>query len=164
MPEYDLEAVDKLPFSTPEKAQRYQTENYRGAMGLNWYLTDPTLQFIMAYYLRPDELAFAEPHLTRIGELTGGPVTRWAEETDRNPPRLERYDRWGHDISRVVLPESFIQSKRAVIEARQAVRDDAARAGVKPSLALFAADYLLNQADIGMLARSPLAATWSGRW
>lgn len=71
MPEYDLEAVDKLPFSTPEKAQRYQTENYRGAMGLNWYLTDPTLQFIMAYYLRPDELAFAEPHLTRIGELTG---------------------------------------------------------------------------------------------
>lgn len=150
MPEYDLEAVDKLPFSTPEKAQRYQTENYRGAMGLNWYLTDPTLQFIMAYYLRPDELAFAEPHLTRIGELTGGPVTRWAEETDRNPPRLERYDRWGHDISRVVLPESFIQSKRAVIEARQAVRDDAARAGVKPSLALFAADYLLNQADIGM--------------
>lgn len=43
MPEYDLEAVDKLPFSTPEKAQRYQTENYRGAMGLNWYLTDPTL-------------------------------------------------------------------------------------------------------------------------
>lgn len=31
MPEYDLEAVDKLPFSTPEKAQRYQTENYRGA-------------------------------------------------------------------------------------------------------------------------------------
>lgn len=95
MPEYDLEAVDKLPFSTPEKAQRYQTENYRGAMGLNWYLTDPTLQFIMAYYLRPDELAFAEPHLTRIGELTGGPVTRWAEETDRNPPRLERYDRWG---------------------------------------------------------------------
>lgn len=56
----------------------------------------------------------------------------------------------GHDISRVVLPESFIQSKRAVIEARQAVRDDAARAGVKPSLALFAADYLLNQADIGM--------------
>lgn len=44
MPEYDLEAVDKLPFSTPEKAQRYQTENYRGAMGLNWYLTaDPAV-------------------------------------------------------------------------------------------------------------------------
>ena len=88
MSEYDLEAVDRLPFSTPEKSQRYQTDNYRGAVGLNWYLTDPTLQFTMAYYLQPDELAFAEPHLTRIGELMGGPVARWADETDRNPPRL----------------------------------------------------------------------------
>ncbi|CML95043.1 Putative acyl-CoA dehydrogenase FadE35 [Mycobacterium tuberculosis] len=86
MPEYDLEAVDKLPFSTPEKAQRYQTENYRGAMGLNWYLTDPTLQFIMAYYLRPDELAFAEPHLTRIGELTGGASDALGRGNRPQPP------------------------------------------------------------------------------
>ncbi len=150
MNEYDIEAVDRLPFSTPEKSQRYQTDNYRGAVGLNWYLTDPSLQFTMAYYLQPDELAFAEPHLTRIGELMGGPVTRWAEETDRNPPRLERYDRWGHDISRVVMPASFNQSKRAVLDALQALRDDARRAGVKASLPLFAANYLLNQADIGM--------------
>ena len=38
MSEYDLEAVDRLPFSTPEKSQRYQTDNYPGAVGLNWYL------------------------------------------------------------------------------------------------------------------------------
>ena len=57
------EAVDRLPFSTPEKSQRYRTENYRGAVGLNWYQTDPTLQQTMAYYLQPDELAVAEPHL-----------------------------------------------------------------------------------------------------
>ncbi|OSC41453.1 acyl-CoA dehydrogenase family protein [Mycobacterium decipiens] len=150
MREYDLEDVDRLPFSTPEKAQRYQTDNYRGAAGLNWYRTDPTLQFTMAYYLRPDELTFAEPHLTRIGELMGGPVTRWAEDTDRHPPQLERYDRWGHDISRVVMPESFTQSKRAILDAQQALRDGARRAGMNPSLALFAANYLLNQADIGM--------------
>ncbi len=150
MSEYDLEAVDRLPFSTPEKSQRYETDNYRGAAGLNWYLTDPSLQFTMAYYLQPDELAFAEPHLTRIGELMGGPVTRWAEETDRNPPRLERYDRWGHDISRVVMPASFNQSKRAVLDALQGLREDARRAGVKASLPLFAGNYLLNQADIGM--------------
>jgi acyl-CoA dehydrogenase len=148
--EYDLEAVDRLPFSTPEKSERYRTENYQGATGLNWYLTDPTLQFTMAYYLQPDELAFAEPHLTRIGELMGGPVTRWADETDRNPPRLERYDRWGHDISRVVMPESFTQSKRAILDAQKALREDARRAGVKASLPLFASNYLLNQADIGM--------------
>ena len=55
----------------------------------------------------------------------GGPVAQWAEETDRNPPRLERYDRWGHDISNVVMPTSFTASKRAVLDAQQALRDDA---------------------------------------
>ena len=119
-------------------------------MGLNWYLTDPTLQFAMAYYLQPEDLEFAERHLTRIGELMGGPVARWAEETDRNPPRLERYDRWGHDISQVVMPASFTQSKRAVLDAQQALRTEARAAKVSSSLTLFASNYLLNQADIGM--------------
>jgi acyl-CoA dehydrogenase len=150
MTQYDVEAVDRLPFTTPEKSERYRTENYRGAVGLNWYRTDPTLQLTMAYYLQPEELAVAEPHLNRIGELMGGPVARWAEQTDRDPPRLERYDRWGHDISRVVQPTSFIESKRAVLDAQKTLKDDARRAGVNPSLPLFAANYLLNQADIGM--------------
>ncbi|MCV7377082.1 DNA alkylation response protein [Mycobacterium alsense] len=138
------------PFSGPDKAQRYDTDRYRGAVGLNWYLTDPTLRFTMAYYLSPDELAVVEPHLTRMGELMGGPVARWAEETDRNPPRLERYDKWGHDVSRVVMPASFTQSKRAVLDAQQALRDDARAARVSSGLGLFASNYLLNQADIGM--------------
>ncbi|HEV7581079.1 MAG TPA: acyl-CoA dehydrogenase family protein, partial [Mycobacterium sp.] len=150
MSDYDFEAVDRLPFSTPEKSQRYQTDNYRGAVGLNWYRADPTLQFTMAYYLQPDELAVVEPHLTSIGELMGGPVARWAEETDHNPPRLERYDRWGHDVSQVVMPESFTQSKRAVLDAQQALRTAARGAQVSSGLALFASNYLLNQADIGM--------------
>jgi acyl-CoA dehydrogenase len=142
--------MHELPFSTPEKSQRYRTENYQGAVGLNWYETDPSLQFTMAYYLQPDELAIAEPHLRRIGSLMGGPVARWAAQTDRNPARLERYDRWGHDISQVVQPASFTESKRAVLDAQKALKDDARRAGVNPSLPLFAANYLLDQADIGL--------------
>jgi acyl-CoA dehydrogenase len=153
MSDYGTEAFERprrLPFSTPEKSQRYSTENYTGAVGLNWYQTDPTLQFTMAYYLRPDELSVVEPHLSGIGELMGGPVARWADETDRNPPRLERYDRWGHDVSQVVMPASFTQSKRAVLDAQQALRTDARAAKVSSGLALFASNYLLNQADIGM--------------
>jgi acyl-CoA dehydrogenase len=150
MSDYDVEAVDRLPFSTEEKAQRYRTENYRGALGLNWYLIDPTLQFTMAYYLQPDALTLAQRHLTQMGALMGGPVARWADETDRNPPRLERYDRWGHDISHVVMPASFTQSKRAVLDAQQALRAEARAAEVNSSLAMFASNYLLNQADIGM--------------
>src|SRR5271155_1941607 len=147
---YEAEAVDRLPFSTPEKSERYRTENYRGAVGLNWYRTDPTLQLTMAYYLQPDELAVVEPHLNDIGELMGGPVARWAEQTDRNPAHLERYDRWGHDISEVVQPTSFIESKRAVLSAQKALKDDARQAGITSSLPMFAANYLLDQADIGM--------------
>lgn len=150
MSDYDVEAVDRLPFATPEKARRYRTEDYRGAVGLNWYSTDPTLQFTMAYYLQPEALAVVEPHLRSIGELMGGPVARWAEETDRDPPRLERYDRWGHDVSDVVMPESFTRSKRAVLDAQQALRADARAAKVSSGLGLFASNYLLNQADIGM--------------
>lgn len=148
--EYETEGVDRLPFSTPEKAQRYQTESYRGAVGLNWYLTDPTLRSTVAYYLQPDELAVVEPHLIRTDELMGGAVARWAEETDRDPPRLQRYDRWGHDVSRIVMPASFTQSKRAVLDAQAALRDEARGAGMRPTVALFAANYLLNQAAIGM--------------
>src|SRR6201993_2919199 len=150
MSDYDVEAVDRLPFSTEEKAQSYRTENYGGAVGLNWYLTDPTLQFMMAYYLQPDELTLADRHLTQMGALMGGPVARGADETDRNPPRLERYDRWGHEISHVVMPASFTQSKRAVLDAQQALRAEARAAKVNSSLAMFASNYLLNQADIGM--------------
>ncbi|PJE20984.1 MAG: DNA alkylation response protein, partial [Mycobacterium sp.] len=150
MTDYEPEAVDRLPFSTPEKSQRYRTEDYAGAVGLNWYRTDPTLQFTMAYYLKPDELAVVEPQLTRIGDLMGGPVARWAEETDRNPPRLERYDRWGHDVSRVVMPPSFTAAKRAVLDAQGALREACRGAGFRSSLSMFASNYLLNQADIGM--------------
>jgi len=150
MTQYEVEAVDRLPFSTPEKSERYRTENYRGAVGLNWYRTDPTLQLTMAYYLQPDELAVVEPHLSDIGELMGGPVARWAEQTDRNPAHLERYDRWGHDIGQVVQPTSFIESKRAVLSAQKALKDDARQAGITSSLPMFAANYLLDQADIGM--------------
>lgn len=150
MGDYDVEAVDRLPFTTPEKSERYRTENYQGAVGLNWYATDPTLQATMAYYLAPEELAVAEPHLMRIGDLMGGAVARWAEETDRNPPRLDRYDRWGHDVSRVVMPTSFDASRRAVLDAQRALRDDARRAGASSSLPMFASNYLLDQADIGM--------------
>src|SRR5271156_6457469 len=147
---YEAEPVDRLPFSTPEKSERYRTENYRGAVGLNWYRTDPTLQLTMAYYLQPDELAVVEPHLNDIGELMGGPVARWAEQTDRNPAHLERYDRWGHDIGQVVQPTSFIESKRAVLSAQKALKDDLRQSGIASSLPLFAANYLLDQADIGM--------------
>src|SRR3954453_10643849 len=153
---YDSEPVDRLPFGSAQKAARYATERYLGATGLNWWRCDPTLQFLVQRHLTADELAWAEPHLDRMGALMGGPVSARAELTDKNPPRLERYDRWGHDVSEVVLPPSFLDSRRDVLAnsfTTPAIRADAQQHGVSGAgLTMLSAahSYLLDQAEIGM--------------
>jgi alkylation response protein AidB-like acyl-CoA dehydrogenase len=150
---YGPEHVDRLPFGSPEKAARYATERYLGATGLNWWRCDPTLQLLMRRYHTADELTWAEPHLDRMGALMGGPVSEWADLTDKNPPRLERYDRWGHDISDVVLPPSFVESRREILAnsfTTPAIRDDAVSRGVRLTMFNAAHSYLLDQAEIGM--------------
>lgn len=47
MPRYLREPVDDLPFGNEEKARRYASERYTGAVGRNWYACDPSLQFLM---------------------------------------------------------------------------------------------------------------------
>ncbi|HKF75194.1 MAG TPA: acyl-CoA dehydrogenase family protein [Candidatus Dormibacteraeota bacterium] len=148
-----VERVDRLPFGSADKARRYDTSRYRGAVARNWYRCDPTLQFLMRAHLGPEGLAWAEPHLDRLGALMGGPIATRAEETDRNPPRLERYDRWGHDVSRVVMPPSFEASRRDLREhsfATPEFRQRAREAGVDARPLAAAWSYLLDQAEIGM--------------
>jgi alkylation response protein AidB-like acyl-CoA dehydrogenase len=122
-------------------------------VGRNWYLCDPTLQRLMRRYLGADGLVWATPYLEQLGALMGGPIAARAEETDRNPPRLERYDRWGRDISRVVMPATFEASRRDLAEhsvSSPAFRENARRAGVDPAPLAAAWSYLLDQAEIGM--------------
>jgi alkylation response protein AidB-like acyl-CoA dehydrogenase len=150
---YDSEPVDRLPFGSAQKAARYATERYLGATGLNWWRCDPTLQFLMGYHLTPDELAWATPHLDRMGALMGGPVSERAEVTDKNPPRLERYDRWGHDVSEIVLPPSFLDSRRDILAnsfTTPEIRQDATSRGIRLTMLTAAHSYLLDQAEIGM--------------
>lgn len=153
MGSYFIEPVDRLPFGGPEKARRYDSDRYAGAAGLNWYTADPTVQALMRRHLGADGLEWATPHLERVGALMGGPVAAWAEETDRNPPRLEKYDRWGRDVSQVVMPPSFEASRAALVadsfgspEFQKAARE----AGVDPAPLSATWNYLLYQADIGM--------------
>jgi alkylation response protein AidB-like acyl-CoA dehydrogenase len=151
---YLREPVDELPFGSEEKARRYATERYAGAVGRNWYTCDPTLQLLMRRHLGRDGLAWAAPHLQEVGALIGGPVAERAEETDRNPPRLEKYDRWGHDVSRVIMPATFEASRRALVEhsfSSPAFKEEARRAGVDPAPLEAAWSYLLDQAEIGMM-------------
>ncbi|MFI6595735.1 acyl-CoA dehydrogenase family protein [Nonomuraea sp. NPDC050536] len=131
---------------------RYATERYQGAVGRDWWAIDPTLRLLMRRHLG-DGYGWAVPYLEELGKVTGGVVAECAEETDRNPPRLEKYDRWGRDVSQVVMPPSFHTAREAMMEhnflnpafVRQALDNGA------NSAALGAAwTYLLDQADIGM--------------
>ncbi len=151
---YDIEPVDRLPFGSAEESARYATGRYVGATGLNWWRCDPTLQLLLRRHLTAEHLAWAEPHLDRMGALIGGPVSERPEVTDKHPPYLERYDRWGHDISEVVLPPSFLDSRRDVLAnsfTTPAIRDDAAAHGVPLTMLGAAHSYLLNQAEIAMV-------------
>jgi alkylation response protein AidB-like acyl-CoA dehydrogenase len=153
MASYLTEPVDRLPFGSDDKTRRYATELYRGAVGLNWYRCDPTLMFLMRHHLGDDGLAWATPHLERIGALMGGPIAERAEDTDKNPPRLEKYDRWGRDVSKVVMPATFQASRRDLVEdsfGNPGFREDARRAGADPAALNAAWSYMLNQAEIGM--------------
>ncbi|WP_084960324.1 acyl-CoA dehydrogenase family protein [Thermoactinospora rubra] len=133
-------------------SDRYATERYQGAAGRNWWTADPALQLLMRRHLG-EGYAWAEPYLEKLGGLMGGLVARCAEETDRNPPRLERYDRWGRDVSEVVMPPSFERARDALMANNFTSPGfaDQARANGADPVALGAAwTYLLDQADIGM--------------
>ncbi|WP_067449920.1 acyl-CoA dehydrogenase family protein [Actinomadura macra] len=152
MGSYLIEPVDRLPYGGADKARRYATERYRGAVGRNWYDGDPTLRFLIRRHLG-DGFEWAEPRLREMGALMGGPVARWAEETDRDPPRLEKYDRWGRDVSEVVMPPSFEAARERLVTTsftRPQFVAQARAAGVDPAPLEVAWSYLLDQADIGM--------------
>src|SRR4029078_9160966 len=116
MVDYLPEPVDALPFGSEEKARRYATGRYAGATGRNWYTCDPTLQLLMRRHLGRDGLVWATPHLERVGALMGGPIAERAEQTDRKPPWLGQYYRWGRDVSRVVMPVTFEEPARDLVE------------------------------------------------
>jgi hypothetical protein len=152
-PAYLTERVDALPFGNREKGDRYATERYQGATGLNWYEADPSLRFLVRYYMEPEALAWAEPHLRNLGAIMGGPISEWADITDKNPPKLVKYDRWGHDISKVELPDSVVRAKRLLWDnnfSDPAVRRDAESRGISLRIPNTAYSYLLCQADIGL--------------
>ncbi|MFG1956692.1 acyl-CoA dehydrogenase family protein [Nonomuraea sp. NPDC049028] len=135
-----------------DSSDRYATERYQGATGRNWWSCDPTLQLLMRRHLG-DGFAWATPYLDKLGALMGGTVAECAEETDRHPPRLEKYDKWGRDVSEVVMPPSFHTARNALMAnnfTAPAFAEEARANGANPAVLAAAWTYLLDQADIGM--------------
>lgn len=120
------------------------------AIGLNWYEIDPNLRKLMDRYVPPADRDWAEGVLQRWGELCGGPIAERAEIIDKNPPRLERYDRWGDEIASVVHHPAAIDQKRDIWN--EGPTGVAARDGREiPTVLGSAFTYLLSQSDTGMV-------------
>ena len=122
---------------------------FESAVGLNWYLIDPNLRFLMDRHIPADEREWAEETLVRWGELCGGAIAARAEVIDRNPPRLEPYDAWGNEVSRIVHHPDAIAQKRDIWE----LGPQGVRAGSQeiPTVLGSAFTYLLSQSDTGMV-------------
>jgi len=145
--------VAERPLESVSRARRYATERFNGATGRNWWDVDPSLQFLMRHHLSVEGLRWAEPRLARLGGLIGGPVSERADITDKHPPELRLYDKWGQERSEVVNPESFEASRRDLRGLdwdSDRFRSEAARAGVRVRALQAAWWYLITQAEVGM--------------
>jgi acyl-CoA dehydrogenase len=116
------------------------------AIGLNWYEIDPDLQDTIKRYIPSEDVAAADERLREVGALIGGPVAERAEMTDKNPPRLERFDRWGNEVNRVVHHPGALQTKRDLWESGRRYSANGRQHAVVGS----ASGYLLDQAETGM--------------
>jgi alkylation response protein AidB-like acyl-CoA dehydrogenase len=129
-------------------------EEMNEAVGLNWYTVDPNLRFQMDRFIAPGDRAWVEEKIHAMGALMGGPVAANAEITDKNGPRLERWDREGEEINRVVHHPTALETKRHLREAAfigLPWSEEAKQRGRPvPEVLMLAYLYLLAEAETGM--------------
>ncbi len=74
--------------------------------------------------------------------------------TDKNPPRLVKYDRWGHDVSEVHAPRighaDEERPRQNTASSAPTFRREAEAQACSTGPLTMASGYLLNQAEIGM--------------
>jgi len=120
---------------------------------LNFFEEDETLQTILKEALPPKFYAYAHQELTKFGSLVANEIDERAKHTDREgQPRLEKYDKYGDDVSEVWVNEGY---KKTVAETYQTgivgyVHKEIPELGHKGNYVYsFAQGYLLSQAEPG---------------
>ena len=134
-----------------------------GAIGHNWYELDPMLTDRVKADCPPDSFGWVDAKLRDFGGLVGGDIARNADVIDANPPQLVRYDRWSGELGRVDHPGATIDSKRKLWAAgyvSEFAADQARHGQPAPGVMLAAANYLLSQADTGMVCSLGIACAW----
>ncbi len=125
-----------------------------GAVGHNWYVLDPLLQERVKADCPPESLTWVDAKLQGFGELCGTDVARNADVIDANPPQLVRYDRWADEVDRIDHSAATLDSKRKLWASGyvSTFAADERRTGQRaPAVLLAGVNYLLSQADTGMV-------------
>lgn len=119
----------------------------------NFFEADDTLKRILKEHLPPDFLTYATRELTAFGELTANEIDERARHTDREgAPKLEKYDKFGDDISHVWVNEGY---KKTVDETYRTgivgyVHKDIPELGHEGNyIYSFAQGYVLSQSEPG---------------
>src|SRR5688572_19322723 len=118
-----------------------------GAIGLDWYETDPNLRLLLDRLL-PDagDREFAEEHVANFGRLCGGPVAERAEVSDRHGPVLNRYDEWGVEVDQIEHHPGWNDSKADLVRAGFTGLSHHVDRPV-PAVVTAAMSYLVSQAE-----------------
>ncbi|MBF6600523.1 MAG: acyl-CoA dehydrogenase family protein [Dehalococcoidia bacterium] len=140
---------------------------FESAIGLNWYDVDPNLRQIVERLTLPADREFVERQLEKMGAIMGQRIAARAEVTDKNPPRLEKYDRWGIEVNDVVHHEGARETKRDLWEngfigLRWTDEVRKTRAGRLPPALGTAFSYFLSQAETGMLCAIGMTSSAAG--
>jgi acyl-CoA dehydrogenase len=124
------------------------------AIGQNWYELDPELQRRVQADAPAEDQSWADDTLRRFGALVGGRLAGNADIVDRSPPELVRWDRWANEVDEVLHHPAALDSKAALWRTGYVsgfAADAAARGRSTPAVVLAGANYLLSQADTGMV-------------
>ena len=151
----------------PATAEGIDYTQFESAVGLNWYDVDPNLGQIFERLAAPEDREFVERHARNMGAVMGERIAARAEVTDKNPPRLEKYDHWGNEVNQVVHHPGAIETKRDLWEngfigLRWTDEVRRTRAGHLPPSLSTAFSYFLSQAETGMLCAIGMTSSAAG--
>ena len=137
------------------------------AIGLDWWEADPNLRQLVERLAHTADRGFAEKHLSNMGAVMGQRIAERSELTDKNPPRLEKYDAWGNEVNEVVHHQSAIDTKRDLwdngfLGLRWTEEARRTSAGHIPPVVQTGFLYLLNQCDTGMACGIGMTSSAAG--
>lgn len=119
----------------------------------NFFTGDKTLKLILADKLSEGFLAYADRELSVYGEICANEIDERAKHTDREgAPRLEKFDKYGEDISKVWVNEGYQKTVEQSYGAGIVgyVHKEIPELGAKGNYVYsFAQGYLLSQTEPG---------------